>query len=315
MPTGREQSGVVIGDAYVAAQLYYEEGLDQQHVAERMGISRPSVSRLLSYARGEGIVEIVVHPPATEGLLARELASALRLHRAVVVDVKGRGASQEALASAASIELASLGLGEASVFGTAWGEMVRRVASASPPVPLDGASVIPLVGTMDEPDPRFQSNEIARAFAARGRGNVVFIAAPIAPTRQLARAIREDPHYRERLSLWDRLDAAVVGIGTRPADARDLPMHLEWSRGATDAVGDVAGRLYTITGDEVDVPPEHTLLGVTRDQLKAAATVVGVAAGNHKVRSIVGASRAALVKTLVTDAVTARAILAYLDLA
>ena len=300
-------------DAYVAAQLYYEQGLAQQEVAERMGVSRPSISRMLSYARDEGIVEIAVHAPLEESVLASELADALGLDRTVVAHVGNRRPSLEAVASATLVELNRAQLGAGKVLGTSWGEMVSRVAAASPPMALHGASVIPLVGAMDESDPRFQSNEIARQLAERGGGNVVFIAAPIAPTAALARAISEDPYYSARFKLWDQLDAAVVGVGRRPSLANELPVQLEWSRNAPGAVGDVAGRLFTIDGEPVEVQHEPDLLSVSWSQILATPVVVGVAAGLHKTEAIVGASRAGLIKSLVTDVATARSVITWLD--
>ena len=38
------------------SRLYYEDGLNQQDIAKRLGISRPHVSRMLAVARAEGIV-------------------------------------------------------------------------------------------------------------------------------------------------------------------------------------------------------------------------------------------------------------------
>jgi len=41
-----------------ASRLYYELGETQSAVADRLGVTRPQVSRLLKRARAEGIVEI-----------------------------------------------------------------------------------------------------------------------------------------------------------------------------------------------------------------------------------------------------------------
>jgi DNA-binding transcriptional regulator LsrR (DeoR family) len=49
------------------------------------------------------------------------------------------------------------------------------------------------------------------------------------------------------------------------------------------------------------------------EQLKAAELVVGVAAGVDRARDIVGAARAGLVDAIVTEAITAQAVLAVLD--
>ena len=44
-----------------ASELYYERGLSQQKIADILGVSRPTVSRLLEEARKSGVEENVVH--------------------------------------------------------------------------------------------------------------------------------------------------------------------------------------------------------------------------------------------------------------
>jgi deoxyribonucleoside regulator len=43
-----------------AARLYYQDDLNQRQVANELGVSRPTVSRLLTQARREGIVQISI---------------------------------------------------------------------------------------------------------------------------------------------------------------------------------------------------------------------------------------------------------------
>jgi len=48
--------------AVKVARLYYEQGLTTDAIATELGLSRPKVSRLLSYARRSGLVEITDCP-------------------------------------------------------------------------------------------------------------------------------------------------------------------------------------------------------------------------------------------------------------
>ena len=49
------------------SRLYYELGETQSEVADRLGLTRPQVSRLLKRARAEGVVEIrIVDTDAVE---------------------------------------------------------------------------------------------------------------------------------------------------------------------------------------------------------------------------------------------------------
>jgi len=71
-------------------------------------------------------------------------------------------------------------------------------------------------------------------------------------------------------------------------------------------------RHFDFEGAPVEFPNEDRLLGVSRAQLRATGTVVAVAAGTLKARSIVGAARTGLVDVLVTDAATAEATIQQL---
>lgn len=78
--------------AYRAARLYYLEGLTQQQIASRLGISRSKVSRLLTYAWKVGMVEIRLKVPGTrsEKFLSDSLKELLGLKEVVVAQATER---------------------------------------------------------------------------------------------------------------------------------------------------------------------------------------------------------------------------------
>ncbi len=54
------------------ARLYYYDNLKQQKIADRLNIPRSSISRILSKAHKEGIVEIIIHcVPSTSSILIK----------------------------------------------------------------------------------------------------------------------------------------------------------------------------------------------------------------------------------------------------
>jgi DNA-binding transcriptional regulator LsrR (DeoR family) len=295
---------------YAAARLYYDEGLTQHEVAKRLSVSRSTVSRLLQLARDNDIVRIEVRAPSPAAGLSAELATVLGLQRAVVVPAQGPRAGLQALVAPALDELGRTGLAAGDVLAVSWGNTVWEIAQAQRFPSLRGVRLVPAVGGMDERDVRFQPNEIARRVAAASGGEVSFLHAPALPAPELRRSLLSDSQIAERLALWNRIHTALVGIGMPPTALRVGPAHVLAAREAlTAAVGDVASRHFDLAGHPVELPHEDRLLAVTRDQLRAARTVIGVAAGPEKAASIVGAARAGLVDVLVTDAATATSAL------
>ena len=57
-----------------ALKLYYQQDLSQVDIAARMGLSRPTVAKLLAHGRDRGFVTITIHDPREE---ASELAARL----------------------------------------------------------------------------------------------------------------------------------------------------------------------------------------------------------------------------------------------
>ena len=60
--------------AIEAVKAYYQQDLSQAEVAARMGISRPTVAKLLAHGRARGFVTVEIHDPRDD---ASELASRL----------------------------------------------------------------------------------------------------------------------------------------------------------------------------------------------------------------------------------------------
>jgi DNA-binding transcriptional regulator LsrR (DeoR family) len=297
--------------AYTAARLYYLQELSQAEVAERLGVSRSTVSRLLAKARDLQIVRIEVRPPAPADGLGDALAGTLGLRRAVVIPT-GPGVALAALADPAARVLASLDLAPGLVMALGWGRTMAHVVAALPPLPE--VAVVPTIGGLAEQDASFQLNELVRQAAVASGGRACFLHAPAMPSPALRRSLEGDPTIREVLACWDQISVALVGIGAPPSSGRRASAHLPGGRGVpADAVGDISWRYFDLAGEPVHYAEEQRLLGVSREQLAAAGTLVAVAAGVDKAPSILGACRARLVDVLVTDSTTAEAVLALAE--
>jgi DNA-binding transcriptional regulator LsrR (DeoR family) len=231
-----------------------------------------------------------------------------------VAVVEAMGGARSPLGEPVGRMLTTIDWGPGSALALGWGRTVHDVVGAGLP-PLPGAVLVPAVGGLQELAAYFQVNEIVRVAAGFSGATPRFLHAPVLPSAALRDSLRRDADPGGVLELWDGLSAAVVGVGSAPAQLGDYgPSFIvpEYPR-LRDAAGDVLSHYFDVAGRPVTYPDEDRLLAVSREQLHRIPLVIGVAAGRAKAPAIVGAVRAGLINALVTEATTAEAMLALLD--
>ena len=300
-----------------AARLYYEDNLTQQQVAQELGVSRPTVSRLLAQARQEGIVQItVVDPFATFEELETRLEKVCHLRQAVVV--AGEGASGELLRRRLGLATAKYlrsTLNNGNLVGIGWGRTLHAVVEALGAERQAEVQVFPLIGGLGQISPSFQVNDLARGLAEAFSGSWLALYAPaFVSDSSTCQALFQVADVASVIQSWPKLDVALIGIGHFAlqrqssmlfAGYMDAALSLELER--RGAVGDLCGRFFDAQGQQCLVEPG--VIGIPLEQLKALDHVIGVAGGEEKVAAILGALRGGCLNVLVTDAVTAEAVL------
>lgn len=299
--------------------LYYLRGQTQQEIAERLRLSRPTVSRLLQEARDQGIVQITVAPP--RGLhieLESRLEERFGLEAVQIVDVEP-GQSPELLrrqvgAAAAAFLARTVQPGE--TLGLAWGTTLDAMVQAMPPIPTSGVRVVQILGGIGPPDAGAYAGALVRRLAQQLGAAAALLPAPgVVATPAVRDVLSDDPHVQAALRHLDTLDTVFVGIGalsTNPVlnDGHSLPAGVRAELTEARAVGDVALRFFDAEGAPVRTSLDERILGITTEQLRRVPRVVAVAAGIDKVDAIRAALGARTVKVLITDQLTADALAA-----
>jgi DNA-binding transcriptional regulator LsrR (DeoR family) len=295
---------------HTVAKLHYEADLSQVEIARRLQLSAATISRLLRRAREEGIVRIEVIDPVSAEDVQEELAGRLALRRVLIVEAPEAGALAS-LATPVGTMLREQGLGQGSVLAIGWGRAVRAVIQSGLPR-MPGIVTVPANGAMQETAEHFQINEFVRLAAEQSGGSPRFLHAPYLPSKALRDAFLADAGFQDTIALWDRVDAAIVGVGlphaADPRQGRQVVTPDEMD--LFGAVGDVIRHYFDERGNLVPWDGESRLLAMSPAQLKRVPLVIGVAAAAAKAQAIRGAARGGLINALVTDTRTAQAILA-----
>lgn len=296
---------------HAAATMYYLEDATQADIAARLGMSRPSVSRLLTEAREHGVVTIEVPPLPVEedSELAERVRAALDLH-AVHLSTSVPGQLVPAALSAVLSEaLLEVGLEPGDALLVSSGRTVYTVAHEGLPQ-LPGVLVVPMIGGQEEPEPWYQTNEITRYVADRVGGVPQFLHAPAMPGEELSAGLATDPGVQRVHRLWSSARCAVMGVGAPPTTRASIPSFAPTHEPALQAAaGDVLSRFYDADGLEVPLPGFDRLVATPAEVLRAVPVSIAVAHGEEKVPGVVAGARGRWFNQLVTDPTTAELVL------
>jgi DNA-binding transcriptional regulator LsrR (DeoR family) len=301
----------------MTAQLYYLDGLDQTQVAEIVGISRSQISRMLARAREKGIVRITVEDfDPRQPALEQALCAAFGLKHAFVIRVLGSeaGRVRKTVAHFGAPLVQGL-LQPNSLVGIAGGRsLFDLLQQFSPSDGQRGVGVLQLMGNLSPDVHSTDSAELAHLLAHTLGGPLYTMNAPIyVADPQARRSFTEHAHVQAVMKMYQSLQTALIGIGSLDdsffIERNILPAGDLARLNASGAVGETCGRFYDQAGKECDLDFREQVLSISFETLRQVPEVIGVASGARKLVAIYPALRSGLIKSLLTDEITAAALL------
>ena len=245
------------------ARRYYSDGLSQDEIARLVGLSRPSISRLLLEARELGIVEIRVHPPIpTEPELEDKLARAFNLQEVSVLEC--RNSSDDEVRhqlGRLAVTVLDRTLQDGMILGLSWGTTVHAVVRELRPRRLPNVKVVQLIGGVGAPHAAIDGPEQVRRAGETFGAQHYYLNAPMrVDNAGVAQALREDHSVREVLELARQTDIALVGIGSiEPGFSTQYHSgYISYDElrrlDRQGVVGAICSSFYNAAGEYVEVP-------------------------------------------------------------
>ena len=106
------------------AKLYYRSDFSQQKIAQELGVSRPSISRLLQYAKDKGYVNIqIVDPVEDMSIMEQRLKDKLHLKDVKIASstINDEEEIKKYISIAAAQYLDSI-IKDGDIIGVGWGD-------------------------------------------------------------------------------------------------------------------------------------------------------------------------------------------------
>lgn len=287
--------------------LYYEDNLNQQEIANQLGISRPTISRILKEAFEQGIVKIQIVDVLKNDYqkIERSLERKYKLKEVIVVDDKQDSLTQKQELARAVSEYLTRVVKENDIIGVSIGTTLKEIPRYVEKNNCKNVTFIPLLGGIGDNEIDIHANQIAVSLARAFGGDFKLLHAPaVMSDLSTKEKLCKDEKIKEVLDLIDKTTIAIVGIGNpmslnstimasgymHEADIEDLKKY--------NSIGAICLQAFDKEGKTSILEFNQRVLGVKLEDLKKIKRTIGVASGDEKIEAIKASLKAKFINSL-----------------
>lgn len=291
--------------------LYYIDDLKQEEIAKKLGISRPTISRLLKDAKEAGIVKIqIISPFANDYIdLEKSLEMKYGLKNVIIVNDQADDVSQKKeLAQEAALYLERT-LKPKDIVGLSMGTTLREIPQFVTNRKESKITFVPLLGGVGQANIEIHPNQIVMETANAFGGSYMMLHAPaVVSNPEIINTFKEELGIKSVMEMMKKVNVAVVGLGT-PLDQNSTAL----ATGYYDkkdiglmikrkAVGDICMQAYNADGESKEFDDSNKkVFGYPLENLKKIETVIALAGGSSKLEAIKGAIKGGYINVLITN--------------
>lgn len=299
------------------AQMYYEEGKNQQEISEETGINRSAISRLMTEARSKGIVDIKINYPWRDTELEKKVERAFPQLKKVYIPACTDQSYQTMLKTLGFFagKFFTKKVKAGMIVGLAWGKAIHKMIENIPKNPLD-IELVQITGATGYEGLIKDGPLLTRLLSEKLGCPCQYLHVPfIVDNPMLSEAMKKEKVIHHTLEYAKKSDFTFTGLGSTKEGLYTLKetgyiTDKEWIEiKKTGAVGDYLGVHYNIEGQILDISINKRLIGNNPDDLKHVANRVAIAGDQRKAETILGAINGHFFNILITDNFTAERLL------
>ena len=309
-----------------AAYAYYIDGKAQSEIAQDLGISVTTVSRLLKKAKDDHIIEFVIRDSYIECLrLGKELKEQFNLKDVIIaptgnlsdVQTPGEKSYAQRMVALEAARYIQRIIKKDDVLGVTWGSTVYEMINYLNPAQKIDATFVTLHGSLasciDEWDVRTLVMRLAKAFSGK---NYMLLSGALMSSEKLASLQKQERDMAYIYNLYKRVNIAINGIGSFYPELDSilaLPTFLpeENLQELLDegVVGDIALRFFNKNGKECNTSLKNRTISIEFNQFKKIPLKITLASGIQKAHTVFYALKGHLIDVLIVDEMLAKKIL------
>lgn len=305
-----------IKQAVQVSKLYYLDGATQAEIGKKLNLSRPTISRLLQFAREKNIVKISINDPLSNiEDLQHQLKEKYQL-KDVIISTPESNETAEILSSLgkATARYLDKKVKDNDVIGVSWGRTLVSVARQLIPNDRKNVQVIYLKGTVANSTHNNYVVEVTKCFNKCYHTQAQILPLPlIFENKQIKEMVIKDKFINEILDTGKRTSVALFTVETTEQDATLFELvyfnDQQIKTLQEKAAGDLVSRFIDERGKIVDDQLNDRTVAIALDDLKQARESVLIAGGMNKLKAIKAALAGKYANVLVTDSLVAQHLL------
>lgn len=314
----RSRQGLRLEQAARAAWLYYVGRRTQDEVAGQLNISRQAAQRLISLALSERLIKFRFDHEVGPCMEAGDaLARRYDLSLCEVVPTMGSNAATLGSVAIAGAQFVEKWLSQRTpvVLGLGTGRTLRAIANELSPVAAPQHKIFSLCGSILPMGRAIALDPVLRIAELSGAQCFSLPCPVIAATVEERDVLQKQQPYQTMRELLPQARCLLAGIGSvdwkcalhNDGCVSDVELTSLIEDGA---VGEICGWSFNARGQLLGGPVNERVAGVWNLALRTNALRIGAAFGLQKVAAIRAAMQGRMIQGLITDEVTAQALLA-----
>ena len=298
------------------AKLYYRSDFSQQKIAQELGVSRPSISRLLQYAKDKGYVNIqIVDPVEDMSIMEQRLKDKLHLKDVKIASstINDEEEIKKYISIAAAQYLDGI-IKDGDIIGVGWGTTLYNMSQALSSRSIKGSQVVQLEGGLSNSEWNNYSREILENFANNFNTVAQYLPLPVIfDNKATKEQVDKDRYIKRILELGRHANIALFSVGTVRPNALFFRLGYtdiqEQEKIQRNSVGDICSRFFDVEGRVCNRDLDERTVGITLSELRDKEYSIMISGGEGKINAIKAALKGRYANVLITDQFTGKALL------
>lgn len=298
------------------AKLYYRSDFSQQKIAQELGVSRPSISRLLQYAKDKGYVSIqIVDPVEDMSIMEQRLKDKLHLKDVKIASstINDEEEIKKYISIAAAQYLDGI-IKDGDIIGVGWGTTLYNMSQALISRSIKGSQVVQLEGGLSNSEWNNYSREILENFANNFNTVAQYLPLPVIfDNKATKEQVDKDRYIKRILELGRHANIALFSVGTVRPNALFFRLGYtdiqEQEKIQRNSVGDICSRFFDVEGRVCNRDLDERTVGITMSELRDKEYSIMISGGEGKINAIKAALKGRYANVLITDQFTGKALL------